>query len=370
MALFEFFPGNYRWSYTTLLGFAAGGQFGDIALIMPRLKVAVGDDKAWYREWSWLAHVLERRAEGHVSNLTKSENLFLAALYHTLAEHFVSPAEPLRLESYRQVLACFDKARAAAPFTLERVTVPYKGTTLPAYFLPAVTASKPNPTVIFICGLDTTKELWFLRARTQFAARGINSLFIDTPGIGEALRLQKLYTMSEYEEPIGAAVTYLEGRSDVDKDRIGLIGSSLGGYYVARAAAFEKRIKATAAWGAIYDYHQVWIRRMTSNAIAAAPTFQLMFITGTDTMEAAVKHVENFKVAPFADRITGPFLVMHGLEDLQVPMEDAEAMFNAIGSPEKELIIFSGENGGAAHTQFDNHLPALQYVADWMSSKL
>ena len=71
-----------------------------------------------------------------------------------------------------------------------------------------------------------------------------------------------------------------------------------------------------------------------------------------------------------AGRIRCPFLVMHGAEDQQVLMEDARAMFEAIGSPDKELVVFDGDNGGAAHTQFDNHLPALQVCADWVARKL
>ena len=96
---------------------------------------------------------------------------------------------------------------------------------MPAYFLPGEGAG-PRPTAIFVCGLDTTKELWFLRARRQFAERGISSLFIDTPGIGEALRLRKLVTRADYEKPIAAAVDFLQARSDVDADAIGLMAQA------------------------------------------------------------------------------------------------------------------------------------------------
>ena len=37
---------------------------------------------------------------------------------------------------------------------------------------------------------------------------------------------------------------WLEKRNDVDSDRVGIWGVSLGGYYAPRAAAFEERIKA------------------------------------------------------------------------------------------------------------------------------
>jgi dipeptidyl aminopeptidase/acylaminoacyl peptidase len=366
--MIEFFPQHYRWSYTTLLAFAAGGQLGDIALILPRLQSKVGDDDLWFQQWTWLAHVLEERAEGG-SDETASEDLFLASLYHTIGEHFVSPADPRRLESYHEVLRTFEAARAKAPFTVERVEVPFEGSSLPAYFMPAAGAG-PKPTLIFICGLDTTKELWFLRARQQFTLRGFNCLFIDTPGIGEALRLRKFYTRFDYEVPVGAAVDYLVTRPDVDAARVGIVGSSLGGYYISRAAAYERRIKAAVAWGAIYDYGAIWRQRLAGKGSSAAPTFQLMFITGTDTIEEAVRRVENFSIRMYADKLECPFLIVHGSDDRQIPESDATAMFNAIASNDKELKIFSGEDGGSAHTQFDNHLPAVHYVADWVGRKL
>lgn len=364
--MFEFFPGNYRWSYNTLLAFAAGGQLGDIALIHGNLLAKLGDDGAWHDEWARLAEMLEGRAKAG-SRHTAAESYFLASLYHTISEHFIAPADPKRLASYREVLRTFDAGREASPHPIHRVEVPFEGDTLPAYFVPA---TQNGPAAIFICGLDTTKELWFLRARMQFAVRGINALFIDTPGIGEALRLKKLVTRHDYEKPVAAAIDWLETRPEVHKGRIGVIGSSLGGYYVARAAAFEPRLKAAVAWGAIYDYHRVWVRRMQGNGIIAAPRFQLMFITGTDSMEAAIEKVKDFRVGDFAARICCPFLVMHGAEDQQVLMDDAKAMYAAIGSADKEMVVFTGENGGAAHTQFDNHLPALQVCADWIARKL
>lgn len=371
-AVHEFFPGNYRWSYNTHLALAAGGPFGDVALILPELSAASGTaeaDEAWHLAWAKLAGIAEARGLDGLTGNSRSEALFLSALYHTIAEHFIPPADPKRLESYGEVLRTFDLARDAAPYSVERVLVPYEGTTLPGYFMPAA-AQGPAPTVIFICGLDTTKELWFLRARRQFTDRGMNCLFIDTPGIGEALRLQSLYTRHDYEKPVSAIVDYLVSRSEVDPDRIGLIGSSLGGYYVSRAAAFEPRLAATIAWGANYDYHRVWIRRMTTGGLLGAPKFQIMFITGTDSVEEAVEKLVHFRLEEFAERISCPFLIMHGADDLQVSIDDAKPMLDVIGSQDKELKVFDGINGGSAHTQFDNHLPALHFAADWMAGKL
>src|SRR5260370_37563108 len=90
--MFEFFPGNYRWSYNTLLAFAAGAQLGDVGLIVQRLRTVVGDDEAWHREWSWLAVALSRRA-GNGSPETASQNLFLSSLYYTIGEHLISRSD-------------------------------------------------------------------------------------------------------------------------------------------------------------------------------------------------------------------------------------------------------------------------------------
>lgn len=110
--------------------------------------------------------------------------------------------------------------------------------------------------------------------------------------------------------------------------------------------------------------------RLTVGGAVATAGFQLMFVTGTDSVDAAMERIENFKVRPIGGDIRCPFLVVHGAEDQQVPPGDAERMFDAIGSPDKTLLICDGRNAGAAHCQFDNHLPALMLIGDWLHTKL
>lgn len=43
---------------------------------------------------------------------------------------------------------------------------------------------------------------------------------------------------------------------------------------------------------------------------------------------------------------------------------------DATGSKDKKLKIFTGEDDGTAHCQFDNHFPALLYVSDWLAKQL
>jgi hypothetical protein len=353
--VFELFPGNYRWSYNVMMAMTAGAQLGDIGLIAERLRQPRADDTAWHHEWSWLAEVLERRAAEALargSSETASDDLFLASLYHTMAERFISPRDPRRQESYARALSTFEQARTLSSYLTERVLVPYDETTLPAYFMPSLAGSGRRPAVIFLCGLDTTKEMSFLRIRQHLARRGLHCLAIDTPGVGEALRLQHLPTRHDYEHPVAAAVDYLEGREDVDP------------------AAFEPRIAACVAWGAILDYHAVWARRLQAGGPMSVPTFQIMFITGAETAEQGLERIEHFKFAEFGQRIQCPFLLLHGADDQQISLDDARTVFEMIGSPRKEMKVFTGEDGGTQHSQQDNALPAIHYMCDWMARTL
>ena len=189
-----------------MMALAAGAQVGDLAIILPKLQAYAGNDETWHEQWSLLGDIAIDRAKSLTTNVARSETLFLATLYKIMAEHFIPPNDPRRLQAYREVMELFRQACEFKSLAPRRVSIPYELTSLPAYFLPADSDDLSLPTVIFVCGLDTTKELWYLRARDQFIARGMNCLFVDTPGIGEALRLQNLPTISEYEKPISAAV--------------------------------------------------------------------------------------------------------------------------------------------------------------------
>ena len=59
---------------------------------------------------------------------------------------------------------------------------------------------------------------------------------------------------ADYEVVIRAAINMLERRSDVDAERVGLVGVSLGGFYAPRAAAFEPRVRAAIAIAGPYEF--------------------------------------------------------------------------------------------------------------------
>ena len=106
-----------------------------------------------------------------------------------------------------------------------------------------------------IPGLDSVKEE--LQATAEhLLSRGLAVIAIDGPGQGEAE--YELPIEPAYERVTTAVADYLKGRDDVDPDRLGVFGVSLGGYYAARSAAYEPRVRAAVALAGPYRWDLDW----------------------------------------------------------------------------------------------------------------
>jgi cephalosporin-C deacetylase-like acetyl esterase len=171
-----------------------------------------------------------------------------------------------------------------------------------------------------------------------------------------------------------AAYEFVAKRNDVDPDRVAVMAYSAGGYYAPRMAAFEKRYAALVAWGAHYDYHAVWQKRWevmkASERSSATSHFQLPWVLGVPDMEAAMEKLKKFTLAGVAHRIECPILICHGSEDRLSPPEIAQQLYDNVGSRDRTLKIFTPEEGGATHVQVDNRQVGIDYIADWLTSRL
>ena len=379
---FTYFPDNYRWSAGLIiaLGTAPWGSsdLGEVDRVGKRLKDRIGDDEAWFQEWRRMGEELENLAKDAAAkgrHITASGFNFRACMYYQTGERFRQPKDDQALDAYRRAVTCFKEgAKVAAPPAIEPVEIPYEGgKSLPAYFVKASADQRgPLPAVIFFDGLDVTKEYCYFWGVRDMVRRGLACLIVDGPGNGESIRFRGLKLRYDMEVPAGAAVDYLEGRQDVDPRRIGIMALSLGGYYAPRAAAFEKRLKACVAWGAQYDYHALWKKRVeiAFKTPLSVPPDHIQWVVGADSMGEALKRLEKFKLSGVVEKIECPFLMVHGEEDAQVSLADAKTCFNAVGSKDKTLRVFTAEEGGSQHCQNDRLGVAIPYMHDWLAEKL
>src|SRR6202046_2003871 len=266
------FPGNYTWSAATRMVVASemwgGADMGEIYKVVAALKPDVGKNTAWFEQWTAMAHKVaklgdEAKAKGHKQ--TAAGAYLRAALYYQMGERLLQPRTEESQKAFATAVELFKKGMGeVAAVTIEAVEIPFEGgKSLPAYFVRSRDAgTAPLPTVVFFDGLDITKEIQYFHGVPELAKRGLATLIVDIPGTGASIRFRGLPARYDTNVAGTAAGNYLGTRADVDKDRIGIMGISLGGYYSARAAAFEPRFKARVSWGAIWDYHAIWKRRI------------------------------------------------------------------------------------------------------------
>jgi dienelactone hydrolase len=374
--MFEYFPGNYVWNLSVVAALNSGGLIDEVdRACRPIRELAAQGSDVGTRQLmaSFTAVVDDLEAQARTAEAAGHEDAaghvyFRATNYLTQAERMQNAHDPGRRAVYQRCLDLMRKTFDLIDPATTRVSVPFEGTTLPAYYK---SAGPGTPCVIMFNGLDSTKEhMYVSRFPHELAARGISTLMVDCPGSGEALRFGGLTSRVESEDWAAACVDYLLGRGDVDPERIGLVGWSLGGYYAPRAAAFEKRLALCVAWGANHNWGEVQLRRVQREGENPVPHYwdHVMWVWGETDLDSFLKKAANVHLDGVVERITVPFLIVHGENDRQIPLKYAHRSYEqAVNSPERELRIFTPAEGGAEHIGLD-HLPHVSvYIADWIA---
>jgi dienelactone hydrolase len=377
---FIYFPEDYRWSaaMTIVLGAIGAGaaDFGEADQVGRQLREHLGDDEAWFRLWCEQGdRVCEQAmaAEDDGHSLTAASAYLRACTYYQIGERFRTPKDDDALEYYNASVHSFHRyAELCGWPRVEAVEVPIEATSMPAYLVHPAPAAEPPPVVVYFDGLDITKEICFNKGAQDLVRRGIAVLVIDGPGNGESVRFRDLPLRADYEVAGSAAIDYLESRPEVDASRTGVMGISLGGYYAPRCASLDHRFKACVAWGAIWDYHATWKARVESGFSRAmsVPGHHISWVLGVDSIEAALDELRAFRLDGVVEQMQCPLLVLHGQHDEQVPLQVAEQLVDASGSPDKELRVYTATDGGAQHCQMDLPTRVTADFADWFKEKL
>lgn len=382
--MFQYFPTNYVWSLSTMIALTHGGNIGEVdAMCAPILEAArAGDDPgtvAFYEAWKGggdrlLALVEADLAKGH--KLSAGEKLGRAALYYGIAERMQAHGFEHRLAMYKRSLALFEQSRQLARENCVRVEIPYAGQHIAGLYVKAegLQPGQRAPLVVVMNGLDSTKEMLQKSVMgTMFARRGLSALFIDQPGTGEALRLLGLPAVHNTEAWASPVVDWLVQHPEVDPQRIGALGVSLGGYYCPRAVAFEPRFACGAVWGANHDWRAVQQARLKREGENPVPHYwkHVQWVFGAQDMDDFLAKAEHMHLNGVVEHIRVPFLVTHGENDRQIPLKYAHQTFEQlVNCPKKDLFIFDARTGGVEHSSLDNPNNAGNQIADWLAEQL
>ena len=311
----------------------------------------------WLDAWAATAgehRSLAEEAEAAGNTRTAGERFLSAAVCFHFSK-FVWIVDPERNRAMtKEAIDCLYRAHGHLDSGAERVEIPFEDGPLVGNFRRPAGLEQP-PLVLLLPGLDSTKEEFF-RWEEVFLTRGLATFSLDGPGQGESGFTTRI--RPDYEAAVTAALDGLAGRADVDLDRVGAAGVSLGGYYAPRAAAMEPRVKAVAGVSGAFNFGECW----ENLPALTRETFQ-HHSGARDAGEARAKAYE-LDLAPVIAELDRPGLMITGKLDRIIPWEQTKRI--ADEAPATTFVLFEEGN------HVCNNIPFLYrpLVADWLRKEL
>ena len=312
----------------------------------------------WCSAWSARAalhEALGNKSHAEGCNLSAGEHWTRAAVcYHFGKILFVNDMTQLK-QAHMKAVECRNKALPYLRPPGERVAIPYEGKHLYGNLRKPAGDARP-PVVVMCMGLDSAKEEMD-DYENRFLARGLATLAFDGPGQGEAE--YDFPICPEYEKPVGAVIDYIESRGDLDVDRVGVWGVSLGGYYAPRAAAFEKRIKACVALSGAFERNGTFEGRPVINVEA----FRVR--SHSKDLDELANVAVRMTLRGHAKKITCPIYIVAGTKDRLTSPDEARKLAAEVSGP-CVLSVIEGGN----HVVNNLWYRYRDQTADWLATQL
>lgn len=227
-----------------------------------------------------------------------------------------------------------NKVYGQAPWSAESVTFTAKdGTRLHGWFIPSATGPTDNAvaTVIHVHGnAGNMSAHWPLVS--WLPERNYNLFMFDYRGFGKS---QGTPSQRGLYDDTKSAIDYVRRRSDVNPQRLVLLGQSLGGNNILAAigscidcvnerSANRSGIRAVILDSTFSSYSAI------ANKMIPGSGFLL------DDRYSADRNIAS--ISPI------PLLIIHGKADHVIPWQHGEKLYQLAGQPKQEILIPDGEH--------------------------
>lgn len=370
-----------------------GADIGECLTTAFRIKSK--DFDSWFEEWNATAERIRSHGEKSLEAgcLESAKQSFLrASNYYRVSFFFLYgfPVDPRLVEAYNKHADTFSKAVKLFKICPEAVQIPYESTTLSGYFYKTDDSAQKKPIVIISNGYDSTHQECYFMTGAAALSRGYHVLCFDGPGQAEALIKQQLFMRNDWEAVIGPAINFLEKRTDIDLQKIALIGPSWGGFLASRAAAFDHRLAALVTNPGQFDTmislknafpdivellqndpnHQlsISIGQALANPMFAAKIKAKMWVHGVNSPIELFKQWLKYNLVDISGQITCPTLVLDS-ENEPLSTGQAHLFYESLKCP-KEYHLFTAKEGAGEHCEAGASSLANQYIFDWLDKTL
>ena len=317
--------------------------------------------KVW-REAAERHEKLARRADAMGARETATYHYDHAIESYRMAQHPIYfDDHPVKIALNHKLAEMVDRRSKVAAYPIERVEVPFGGGKTISCLLHLLPDRRKAPVVIYVPGMDQTKEV-FPKAHHNIAlSRGFHVLAMDGPGQGSS-NLQKIRAVKDNYERAGAAViSYLEKRPEVEAKKIAIYGISMGSYWSLRLSSYDHRAAAVVSAVACFNPNNTIFTQ-------SSPRFKQMFMymAGYDDEAKFDREVASgMTVRGYLGKVKCPTLLVTGEFDPLCPLEDAVEAFHDLKVP-KEMWVFENQYHPLWSISNLGGMDTHDYVLDWL----
>ncbi len=215
------------------------------------------------------------------------------------------------------------------------------GLTLRGWYIPP----KNGAVVVFAHGLGSNRSMFWDDVAMLYP-HGYGMLLFDLRNSGTSEG--EITTMGLLEAgDVDRAVEFVLAQPGVDAQKIVLFGHSMGGATVILSAAGNPKVRAViaqSAYTSLEDNVTASMRQLTG--LPAFPFAPLVVFFGEQRSGMQIRQVRPVDVV--ADISPRPILLVHGAQDLLVPVSNVYDLYAAAQEPKELLVIQEAGHGGFA----------------------
>jgi len=212
-------------------------------------------------------------------------------------------------------------------------------------------------------------RLFVQAARTLCDARFVVLRF-DFRGSGDSEGEFEDMTVSEEVSDAEKSLEFLGNQPLVDKERIGVVGLSLGGRVASILASEDKRVKfAILLSPALGPLREKFSSSMDGQALEKLKRGEAVKVSDGWYMKKPFFDTLDDPVPLDAmDRISVPVLIVHGDNDQVVPIETSKRAYEIIKdlNPKNDLYIVKG--GDHTFSEREHTLGVISKMCEWLLS--
>ncbi len=217
------------------------------------------------------------------------------------------------------------------------------GLVLKGWFVPS--EAKSNKVIIITHGYPANKSDvldWGIFLQEEY-----NLLYFDFRAHGRSQGDTATFGYHEQKD-IAAAINYLKTRNDVNPNRIGVMGFSMGGVAGLLSATSGSEIKAVVA-----DSPYASLEGMVKEVFRGYSFFRWPFV---EMDKLWVKWFLKFDIAEIslaqkANQIKTPVLLIHAQNDPVIPSSNSQTIYDNLAGP-KEIWLTDSSDHGANYYLF------------------